>query len=126
MTIPAAGEDQFGLPVEAEVIGPIIVTPTPNRAAVTFRTVTVVTAGTPVQGPTVTVPDSFSLLVKMRTTNIGNPTGFIANSAANTAISGSRMELKKGEAISLKIDDMDLLFFDSDTSGVVFELVAEQ
>ena len=126
MAGPAVGEYQFGFPVEAVIVGPIVVTPTPNRAAVTFRTVTVVTSGTFVQGPTVTVPDGFALFTKVRTTNTGNPTVFVANSGVNTGISASRMELKKTESISLKIDNMDLLFFDSNANGVVIELVAEQ
>ena len=121
----ALGENQFGFPVEAVIVGPIVVTPTPNRSAVTFRTVTVTTAGTPVQGPTVTVPDGFAVLVRIRS-QAGTPIIFLANSLANTAVSTLRSELEKGDAIPFKIDDMDLLFFDSDLNGAIAELIAEQ
>ena len=43
------GEAQFGIPVDITG-GTIIVIPTANRAAVTMRSVTIIAAGTPVQG----------------------------------------------------------------------------
>ena len=122
----AIGEYQFGFPVEAVVVGPIIVTPTPNRSAFTIRTIINVTAGVALQGPSVSIPDGFALLIKGRTTQVGNPDLLVANSLANTAISANRTEFKKGESFSMKIDDMDLIFFDSSINGGVIELIAEQ
>ena len=122
----ALGENQFGIPVEAVIVGAIVVTATPNRSAVIFRTVTVVTATTPVQGPSVTIPDGFSLVVKNRITNAGTPTGFVANSSGNTADATLRTEMLKGEAFSMFEDDMDTFFFDASLDGTIFELFAEQ
>lgn len=122
----ALGENQFGIPVEATIVGAIVVTATPNRSAVIFRTVTVVTSGTPVQGPSVTIPDGFSLAVKNRITNTGTPTGYVANSGANTADATLRTEMLKGEAFAMFEDDMDNFFFDATLDGTIFELFAEQ
>lgn len=122
----ALGENQFGIPVEAVVVGAIVVTPTPNRSALTFRTVTIAAAGTPVQGPSVTIPDGFSLAVKNRITNAGAPTGYVANSGANTAVAASRTEMLKGEAFAMFEDNMDNFFFDATINGTIFELFAEQ
>ena len=126
MVAGADGEYQFGYPVEAVVVGPIIVTPEPNRSAFTVRTIINAVAGTPLQGPSVTVPDGFAVLIKGRTTQTGSPDLFVANSLANTGISASRTEFVKGESFSMKIDNMDLIFFDTNMSGAVLELIAEQ
>lgn len=125
MAGPAIAEGQFGDPVEAVVIGPVIADPPPNKSSVTFRTVTVATAGTPQQGPTVTVPDGFALLIRLRITQ-GAVEGRVSDSSANALDAAKRMEMVIGDSISLKVNNMNLLFFDADTNGTVFELVAEQ
>lgn len=126
MAGPAEGENQFGIPTEATITGgSVTVTPTPNRSSVNFRTVTVASAGTPQQGPSVAVPDGFSLLVKLRSTQAGSPKGFVAISSAGAMTSTIRAELLKGESFRVFVDNMDVLWFDSDTNGAVFELVAE-
>lgn len=98
----------------------------PNRNAVTFRTVTVVTSGTPVQGPNVAIPDSMALTVSFRVTQDGSPKGFVAASSADTATSTARDEILKGDVLKFNLNNMNLLWFDSDTDGAVFELNAEQ
>lgn len=98
-----------------------------NRAAVTFRTVTVAVPGTPVQGPALAVPDGFAVGVKFRSTQVAvSPHGYVGNSAANVIVATTRAEMNKGEGWAFKITNMNLLWFDSDTAGAVFELVAEQ
>ena len=125
MSGAAVGENQFGIPVEAVIVGSIVVAATPNRSAVSFRTVTVVTSGTPVQGPSVTVPDGFSVAVKNRITNAGSPTGFVANTSGNTANATVRTEMLKGEAFAMFEDNYDNFFFDASLDGTIFELFSE-
>ena len=119
------GEAQFGIPVDITG-GTIIVIPTANRAAVTMRSVTVIAAGTPVQGPNVSIPNGFAVLVLFRVTQTGAPIGFLANSLANTALPANRTEMLKGDTRRFFVTNMNLLFFDSDTTDAVFELFVEQ
>lgn len=123
---PAAGEAEFGIPVEATFTGPVVVAPLSNRGAWTSRTAVVAVPGTPVQGPDVAIPDGFSVLVEFRITQPDSPIGYVANSGANTALSANRKELVKGGAFTLYVTNMNLIFFDSDTAGAVFELTVEQ
>jgi hypothetical protein len=116
----------FGDPVEATVTGTVAVLPTPNRAAWTARTVTVAAPGAAQQGPGVPIPDGFTVAVVFRATQTGAPKGYMANSAANTGLAASRTEMNKGDVRRLGVTNMNLLFFDADTAGAVFELVAEQ
>ena len=100
-------------------------TPVPNEAAVTMLTVTVAVPGTPVQGPNQLIPDGFAVVVKNRSSQAGAPTAFVGNGNASVQVSATRLELLKGESISYKITNMDLLFFDSDTAGDIIELTSE-
>jgi hypothetical protein len=100
--------------------------PAPNEAAVTFQTVTVVVAGTPVNAPSIVIPDGYSLTVRFRTTQTGMPRGFISNSAANVVLSASRSEMLKGDAYAFQISNANLLWFDSNSAGAIFELIVEQ
>lgn len=125
MSGPAVAEGMFSDPVDVSG-GTITAAPTPNRAAWTARTAEVVTAGTPVQGPDVAVPNGFSVAIIFRATQAGSPKGYMADSGANTALSASRTEMNKGDVRVLFVTNLNLLFFDTDTSGAVFDLVLEQ
>jgi hypothetical protein len=100
--------------------------PVANKSAAIFQTVTVAVAGTPVQGPSVAVPDGITLRVRLRVTQLTSPEGYIGNSSANVQVAATRLEIKKGSTVPFVIDNMDVLWFDSDTNGAVFELYAEQ
>jgi hypothetical protein len=101
-------------------------TPVPNEAAVTMQTVTVAVAGTPVQGPNLTIPDGFGVVIKNRSTQAGSPQAYVSDSAVNAVLSANRFEMLKGESIEYKITNMNLLFFDTDTNGTIIDLTAEQ
>ena len=125
--IHALGIDR--LAVDAFISGgalPVVVTPTPNKAAVTMQTVTVAVPGTPVQGPAVAIPDGFSVVVKNRSAQGGTPIVFVGNSNPSVQVATTRVELLKGESLAYFITSMDLLFFDSDVAGCIIELTAEQ
>jgi len=97
-----------------------------NRDAVTFKTVTVATAGTPVQGPDVAIPDGFALVVILRETQDGSPKGYVADSSANAQSATARTEMTKGGIRTFYISNMNLLWFNTDVNGAVFELFVEQ
>lgn len=98
----------------------------PNRSAITFKGVTVVTAGTPVQGPDVPIPHGYTLAIRNRVTNPGTPIVYVANNAANTSNPAERNELGKGDVERFNITNMNLLWFDATANGIIAELVAEQ
>ena len=97
-----------------------------NKPNVVFKTVKILVPGTELQGPDVAIPDDFYVAVRVRSTLAAAPKGYVAASAADTADATKRAEFLKGEGTLLKITNMNLLWFDSDTADTVFELIAEQ
>lgn len=97
----------------------------PNQTAFQVQTVTVVTSGTPVQGPNIPVPNTVAVAVQNPSTNANNTVLYIANSSANALLPASRMELKRGESIALYISNTDLLWLDSNNNGATAKLLVE-
>ena len=97
-----------------------------NFAATSFAIVTVGSTDSSNQGPALSVAPGQQLLVRFRTTQAGSPIGYVSNSAVGVTNSAGRLELSKGDAVSFRVSNTDLLFFSSDTSSAVFELVVEQ
>jgi len=103
----------------------------PTAASVQFtgtvhKTVTVVSAGTPVQGPNVSLPVGSTLLVELRITQAGSPKGYVSESEANVQVASTRKEMFKGGRLAYAVDNMNRLWFDTDIDGAVFEVSAEQ
>lgn len=100
-----------------------VISPQPNSAVFSVLKFTVVTSGTPVQLSNTVVPDGFEVLIVADKNQ--NGTMFVANSSANTADATKRFELKKGDSLSLRINNLDLVWIDSTNNNrsifVVFE-----
>ena len=99
-------------------------TPVANLNTFTVRLVTLVTPGTPVQGPDVTVPHGYAVVVRMRR-HAGSPLGYVADSSAN-ASSTNRSVLRDNDAILLYVTNLSAIWVDADTATTVFELIVEQ
>lgn len=97
---------------------------TPNFSTFHIEVVTIATAGTPVQGPTITVPDGVSIGVIAYNGN-GNKKVYVANSSANTADAAKRTELKAGVGLGLRVSNTNLLWFDGSADGLKVELIFE-
>ena len=97
----------------------------PNQTAFQVQTLTVTTAGTPVQGPSIPVPNTVAVAVQNPSTNSNSTLIYIANSSANALLPASRMELKRGESISLYISNTDLLWVNSNNSAATAKLLVE-
>lgn len=100
--------------------------PQENLSSFEIRRVRVTTSGTPVQGPTVTVPNGYALVVRMRRVTSGAPTGYVANSSANTADDTVRSVLNGNDAITMNVTNMNLVWVDADTNTTDFEFIVEQ
>lgn len=99
------------------------------KSAIIFQTVTIAAKGTPVQGPTVAIPIGATLMVRQRVTQVASAKGRISHTEAgadNDLAATLRLETVKGDSFSFNVDNMDVLWFDADTNGTVFELIAEQ
>ena len=94
-----------------------------NLATFTALRFTVATAGTPVQLSNTPVPDGFDALVKMDTGQSGSV--FVANSSANALLAANRWELKKGDAVSLGVNNLNAIWINSTNNNrdvfVIFE-----
>lgn len=102
--------------------------PLPNLDSFTVRVVNVAAAGTPVQGPTVTVPDGFALVVRLTPKDAATPKGFVAASSAEAsgATADRRSTLQEGDSVSLLVTNMSAVWVDADENDVDFEFIVEQ
>ena len=107
------------------VTAPVSAVAPPNRASLDIETVTVVAAGTPVNGPNVAIPNGFCVAVTFRETQALAPIGYIATSAARAIVATTRTNLLKGSTRKYYITNVNLLWFDSDTAGAVFDINVE-
>ena len=97
----------------------------PNQTAFQVQTVTVVTAGSPVQGPSIPVPNTVAVALQNPSTNPNNTVLYVANSSANALLPASRIELKRGESVSLYISNTNLIWIDSSSNGATAKLLVE-
>lgn len=97
----------------------------PNQTAFQVQTITVTTAGTPVQGPSIPVPNTVAMAIQNPSSNASNAVLYIANSSANALLTASRIELKRGESISLYVSNADLVWFNANNNGVVAKILVE-
>lgn len=104
---------------------PVVVTPTPNKTSVNFAIVTITDHNQGYQGPDIPVPDGFQLVAALRITQSGAPNGYCAASQANVLVPASRKEVVKGFPLGFMVQNMNELWFGSDTDGCVWELYAE-
>jgi hypothetical protein len=91
-----------------------------NFPLVTTGTVTVGAASG--QLTSVTVPEGCAITLKSRDTN----TGTITLSAANPAVLGVGFNLSPGSALSLRVDNPNVLWAISDVAAQVLEYIAEK
>lgn len=97
---------------------------TPNSGAFTVQVVSVPTAGTPVNLPSIVIPDGKELIIRAKLTN-GFRKVFLSDSAANVANANTRIELRAGESIGLAITNANLVWIDGSSNGVEVELMVE-
>ena len=96
-----------------------------NQTAFQVQTVTIVTAGTPVQGTSVAIPFTVPVAIWADPANGNNDIIYVANSAVNAALPANRIELRRGQSVSLNITNANLVWFDSNTSGAKVKLIVE-
>ena len=86
---------------------------------------TVVTAGTPVQGPSILVPRGFPTIVRQRRHSDPIRTGYVAFERSDTGNTLNRIEFRDNDSIALRVSRLDSLWFDADNNDTSFELIAE-
>lgn len=95
-----------------------------NLPEVRGRTVTVVTSGTPVQGPTLNVPHGVGVVVKAGRANTGVIT--VAESSANALnTDADNLDLEPSQTVSVQVLNTSMLWFDSTVSGDTVKLFFE-
>lgn len=95
-----------------------------NTPYIKAYTVTISSAGTPVQGTDYQVPAGAEVVIKAGRSNTGVVT--VAESSANAVNSSSNnFDLTAGQAVSVQVQNTNQLWFDStvsaDTVKVLFE-----
>ena len=90
-----------------------------------IRRVEVVTAGTPVQGPSIAIPVGITTVIRQRRST-GTRNGYVAVNEHDVTNTSLRTETQNGDVIGLRVSNWSKLWFDADTSGTEFELISEQ
>jgi hypothetical protein len=97
-----------------------------NRAAFTARQVTITVANTPVNLPSIVIPDGYSLVIRNSDANAAATVVFVADSAANAGAAATRYRLVETETVSLQITNANLVWVNSATAGALVDLIVEQ
>lgn len=95
-----------------------------NLQEVRGRTVTVVTTGIPVQGPTLNVPHGVAVVVKAGRLNTGVVT-FAESSANALNTSANNFDLESSQSAPVQVLNTNMLWFDSTVSGDTVRLLFE-
>lgn len=106
--------------------GPVQTTPSNNPSTFKIETISIATPGTPQQFTATTIPPGSVAVVRADPNNSGGDRIFVANSAANTAIAGSRIELRRGESVTLKVASSSNIHIDANNAGAQATLFVEQ
>ena len=97
-----------------------------NRGAWTHGYITVTTAGTPVQGPNIVIPDGFAVSLIYHPKNTGD-VGIGASSAAANLSTGTPVILTAvGQSFAERVTNLNLLWFDVSVSGEKIIYAVEQ
>ena len=112
---------------DAEISNPNIITePTPNATAFTIQNTTVTTAGTPVQLPSITIPDGRALVVVSDGANNVKQVVYVATSSVNAGDPTKRVVLAPGNSVKLYVSNADLVWVDASASGQKVNAIVEQ
>jgi len=96
-----------------------------NRTTFDARQVTVAVANTPVQLPSIAIPNGFALTVRNSDANPAARVVFVANSAANALVAGMRYRLVETETVSLRVTNADAVFVNSAFAGTLVDIIVE-
>ena len=97
-----------------------------NRSAWTRGTITVPTAGTPVQGPNMAVPDGFAVSLIYHPKNTGDIGVAESSAAANLSTGDPTILSGAGQGFDLKVTNLNLIWVDASVSGEKLMYVVEQ
>ena len=95
------------------------------RPEAIVRRVRVVTAGTAVQGPDVSIPRGVVSVIRQRRHDASR-NGYVATNERDVSSTGSRVEMQNNDTVVLQVSNWSKVWFDSDTNTTDFELIAEQ
>lgn len=98
---------------------------TANASAFAARLVAVPTAGTPVQLPSLLIPDGFSCTVRASENN-GTKRIYLSDSSANALDATKRIELRKAGSVELQITNTNLIWIDASANTAEVEILVEQ
>ena len=114
--------------IEEELKDPVVISrefTNGSHPEALIRRVEVVTAGTPVQGPSIAIPVGITTVIRQRRST-GTRNGYVAVNEHDVTNTSLRTESQNGDVIGLRVSNWNKLWFDADTSGTEFELISEQ
>ncbi len=96
-----------------------------NKASFAVAVVIVDVVDTPVRGPDLQIPDGAVLTIRLRS-QAGVVLGFVSNTSGGARNPNSRIVLNEGEAVGLRVQNMQAVWVNADTNAATFEYIVEQ
>ena len=96
-----------------------------NKNSFAVAVVIVPIAGSPERGPDIQIPDGATLTIRLRSQS-GVVTGFVSNTSGGARNPNGRIQLNEGDAVGVKVTNMQSVWVDSDTNNATFEFIVEQ
>lgn len=106
--------------------GPVETVPQDNPSTFLVEKITIALAGTPQQFTLATIPAGLKAVVQNDISNGFTDRIYVANSGPNTGTATTRIELRRGESVELKVADTSNIHIDSNNNGTVATLFVEQ
>ena len=104
----------------------VVTEPTPNATTFTAQVTNIPTAGTPVNLPSIVVPDGRALVVASDLNNDVKKLVYVADSALNAADPTKRITLAPGNSTKLFVTNANSVWVDTNLSGQKVIAIVEQ
>lgn len=95
----------------------------PNKDAFATGQDTIASAGTGEQGAAQAIPDGFAIVIRALASNTGNLQ--VGNSQANAQNAAVAFILAAGDAVTLRVSNLNLLWFDVTVDGEGYNWIVE-
>lgn len=96
-----------------------------NKDSFSVAVVIVITADSPVRGPDIQIPDGATLTVRLRSQS-GVVLGYVSNTSGGARNPNGRIQLNEGDAVGVRVRNMQAVWVDSNTNEAIFEFIVEQ
>jgi len=96
-----------------------------NKPSFAVAVVIVDVVDTPVRGPDLQIPDGAVLTIRLRSQS-SVVLGFVSNTSGGARNPNSRIVLNEGDAVGIRVQNMQAVWVNANTADATFEYIVEQ